>query len=147
MGLGRPRFLRKILSRWHEFTTRSQYRVMKPSCCQICHKEIATCTCGSLKKVPHGFLALYVGTEEKRFLVPAASLNHPAFRELLEQTQEEFGFSQKGALRMPCKAEDLILALISAEDGRQFPNHELENYQTKEHRCFESARIGDSTLW
>lgn len=51
---------------------------------------------------PRGYLAVYVGSESRRFLVKAESLNHPLFNILLNKAQEEFGFDQKGPLNIPC---------------------------------------------
>ena len=52
---------------------------------------------------PQGFMAVYVGTERRRFVIRADHLNHPLFRRLLEKTEEEFGFEQKGGLWIACE--------------------------------------------
>lgn len=52
--------------------------------------------------VPAGYLAVYVGKELKRFIIPTAYLNYPVFKALLEKAEEEFGFNHKGALTLPC---------------------------------------------
>lgn len=52
--------------------------------------------------VPKGFLALCVGEEMKRFVIPMEYLSHRAFGVLLREAEEEFGFEQGGVLRIPC---------------------------------------------
>lgn len=51
---------------------------------------------------PRGFLAVYVGPEMRRFVIPASYLCQPAFRALMERAAEEFGFEQEGGLQIPC---------------------------------------------
>lgn len=53
--------------------------------------------------VPKGFLAVCVGEELKRFVIPTEYLGHKAFRMLLREAEEEFGFQQEGVLRIPCE--------------------------------------------
>ncbi|EXB53356.1 hypothetical protein L484_016238 [Morus notabilis] len=52
--------------------------------------------------VPSGHVPVYVGEEMERFVVSAELLNHPVFVELLEKSAQEYGYEQKGALRIPC---------------------------------------------
>lgn len=65
--------------------------------------------------IPKGFLAVYVGEEEKtRFVVPVSLLNQPAFQELLQRSEEEFGFNHPmGGLTIPC-SEDVFTELASS---------------------------------
>ncbi|KAF7810819.1 Auxin responsive SAUR protein [Senna tora] len=54
-------------------------------------------------EVPKGYLAVYVGEEMKRFVIPISYLNQPSFQELLNQAEEEFGYDHPmGGLRIPC---------------------------------------------
>ncbi|CAK7354336.1 unnamed protein product [Dovyalis caffra] len=53
--------------------------------------------------VPKGYLAVGVGEEQKRFIIPTEYLSHPAFLILLREAEEEFGFQQAGVLRIPCE--------------------------------------------
>ncbi|KAL5698228.1 hypothetical protein ACHQM5_029295 [Ranunculus cassubicifolius] len=55
--------------------------------------------------VPKGYLAVYVGPELRRFIIPTSYLSHRVFKVLLEKTEEEFGFEHKGALTFPCETE------------------------------------------
>ncbi|PIN19533.1 hypothetical protein CDL12_07789 [Handroanthus impetiginosus] len=52
--------------------------------------------------VPGGHLPVYVGEEMERFVVSAELLNHPIFVKLLNKSAQEYGYEQKGVLRIPC---------------------------------------------
>ncbi|CBI17634.3 unnamed protein product, partial [Vitis vinifera] len=69
---------------------------------------------GNQADVPKGHLAVYVGDVEKRhYVVPISYLNHPSFRSLLCQAEEEFGFNHPmGGLTIPCN-EDAFVDLTS----------------------------------
>ncbi|AES89355.1 putative small auxin-up RNA [Medicago truncatula] len=72
-------------------------------------------TQGSSKgfEVPKGYLAVYVGDRMRRFVIPVSYLNQPSFQELLNQTEEEFGYDHPmGGLTIPC-SEDAFLELTS----------------------------------
>ncbi|PIA46771.1 hypothetical protein AQUCO_01500369v1 [Aquilegia coerulea] len=60
--------------------------------------------------VPKGHIAVYVGENEKRrFVVPISYLSHPLFQDLLNQAEEEFGFSHPmGGLTIPCDEDSFI---------------------------------------
>ncbi|KAL8228408.1 hypothetical protein R6Q57_015992 [Mikania cordata] len=64
--------------------------------------------------VPKGYLAIYVGEQEKkRFVVSLSVLSHPAFQDLLHQAEEEFGYKHPmGGLTIPC-SEDVFIDLAS----------------------------------
>ncbi|KAL6974658.1 hypothetical protein U1Q18_028839 [Sarracenia purpurea var. burkii] len=55
--------------------------------------------------VPKGYLAVYVGPELRRFIIPTCYLSHPVFKVLLEKVEEEFGFDHSGGLTIPCEIE------------------------------------------
>nr|AFK45943.1 unknown [Lotus japonicus] len=64
-------------------------------------------------EVPKGHLAVYVGDEMRRFVIPVSYLNQPSFQELLYQAEEEFGYDHPtGGLKIPCREDD-FLNLIS----------------------------------
>ncbi|KAK4753345.1 hypothetical protein SAY87_022143 [Trapa incisa] len=52
--------------------------------------------------VPAGFVPVYVGEEMERFVVNAELLNHPVLVGLLEMSAQEYGYEQKGPLKIPC---------------------------------------------
>ncbi|MFQ6630309.1 hypothetical protein Gotur_007983 [Gossypium turneri] len=65
----------------------------------------------SSKKVPKGYFAVYVGENQKRFVIPVSFLSQPLFQELLGKSEEEFGYSHPtGGLTIPCD-EDIFLDL------------------------------------
>ena len=73
-------------------------------------REEATLMFGN---VPKGYIPVYVGEEQKRFVVPISYLNKPAFQELLGEAEEEFGFDHpKGGLTIPC-SEEIFINLTS----------------------------------
>ncbi|MCH81275.1 auxin-induced protein [Trifolium medium] len=54
-------------------------------------------------EVPKGYVAVYVGEKQKRFVVPISYLNQPLFQDLLNQAEEEFGYDHPtGGLSIPC---------------------------------------------
>ncbi|CAN1162734.1 Auxin-responsive protein SAUR22 [Linum perenne] len=57
--------------------------------------------------VPKGFLAVYVGeNQRKRIVVPVAYLSQPSFQDLLNIAEEEYGFDHPmGGLTIPCSEE------------------------------------------
>ncbi|XP_022763118.1 auxin-responsive protein SAUR71-like [Durio zibethinus] len=69
--------------------------------------------------VPAGHVAVCVGTSLKRFIVRATYLNHPIFKKLLVQTEEEYGFNNVGPLTIPCEESvfEEILRVVSRSDS------------------------------
>ncbi|URE34480.1 Auxin responsive protein [Musa troglodytarum] len=49
-----------------------------------------------------GFLAVYVGPDRRRFVIPTRFLNLPVFAALLQRAEEEYGFPPAGGLALPC---------------------------------------------
>jgi len=63
--------------------------------------------------VPKGYIAVYVGDQMKRFMIPVSYLNQPSFQDLLSQAEEEFGYAHpQGGLTIPC-GEDVFLDITS----------------------------------
>ncbi|KAL2329043.1 hypothetical protein Fmac_022470 [Flemingia macrophylla] len=61
-------------------------------------------------EVPKGYLAVYVGEKMKRFVIPVSYLNQSAFRDLLCQAEEEFGYDHPmGGLTIPCSEDHYSL--------------------------------------
>ncbi|KAI4380210.1 hypothetical protein MLD38_006428 [Melastoma candidum] len=71
--------------------------------------------------IPRGCFSLLVGEVQKRFTVPTKFLGHPLFRELLREAEEEFGFHQKGVLRIPCDVIvfEHVLEMIAKKKGQK----------------------------
>ncbi|KAH7852607.1 hypothetical protein Vadar_026980 [Vaccinium darrowii] len=55
--------------------------------------------------IPKGYMAVYVGPELRRFVIPTSYLSDPVFKVLLDKVEEEFGFDHSGALTIPCEIE------------------------------------------
>lgn len=68
----------------------------------------------ALANVPKGYIAVCVGKELKRFVIPTEYLSHQVFGILLREAEEEFGFQQEGVLKFPCEVElfEKILKLM-----------------------------------
>ncbi|KAI9126976.1 hypothetical protein K1719_001535 [Acacia pycnantha] len=65
-------------------------------------------------KVPKGYLAVYVGEEMKRFVIPISYLSQPSFQDLLSQAEEEFGYDHPmGAITIPSREEVFLNATSS----------------------------------
>jgi len=75
--------LRQMLRRWRSKARMSAHR-------------------GIPSDVPAGHVAVCVGSNSRRFVVRATYLNHPVFKKLLVEAEEEYGFSNHGPLAIPC---------------------------------------------
>ncbi|KAK9164423.1 hypothetical protein Syun_005325 [Stephania yunnanensis] len=76
--------------------------------------------------VPAGHVAVTVGRASKRFVVRATYLNHPVFKRLLVQAEEEYGFAHHGPLSIPCDESvfEEILRFLSRSDSGWTANPE-----------------------
>ncbi|EEF48713.1 auxin-responsive protein SAUR72 [Ricinus communis] len=76
--------------------------------------------------VPKGFVAVCVGKELKRYVIPTEHLGHQAFGVLLREAEEEFGFQQEGVLKIPCDVPVFEKILKLVEENRDVLSlHEL----------------------
>ncbi|KAL0354363.1 UNVERIFIED_CONTAM: Auxin-responsive protein SAUR71 [Sesamum radiatum] len=69
--------------------------------------------------VPKGYVAVCVGKEVKRFVIPTEYLRHQAFGILLREAEEEFGFQQEGVLKFPCEVDLFEKILKMMEDEKR----------------------------
>ncbi|XP_042493529.1 auxin-induced protein 6B-like [Macadamia integrifolia] len=113
--------------------------------------------------VPAGHVAVCVGSSCRRFVVRTTYLNHPVFKKLLVQAEEEFGFNNQGPLAIPCDEilfEEFIRFLSrsdSAGNSSRFVN--LEDFQMSCHVSIRSNvdfwtesrpllnGVGDKPIW
>ncbi|XP_061359429.1 protein SMALL AUXIN UP-REGULATED RNA 51-like [Gastrolobium bilobum] len=65
-------------------------------------------------KAGHFAVVAEDGEELKRFVVPLRFLTNPTFLRLLEQSAEEYGFDQDGALTIPCSPSELEMLLAQS---------------------------------
>ncbi|XP_020234412.1 auxin-induced protein 6B [Cajanus cajan] len=77
--------------------------------------------CATTDDVMEGYFVVLAikGQETKRFIVSLEYLTDPAFLELLDEAREEYGFTQQGALALPCRPQELqkILDAPKAKSG------------------------------
>ncbi|KAG6432349.1 hypothetical protein SASPL_103925 [Salvia splendens] len=60
-------------------------------------------------EIPKGHMAIYVGEKDgdmERILVPIVYINHPLFRDLLKESEREFGYKHPGGLTIPCRISE-----------------------------------------
>ncbi|KAK7400956.1 hypothetical protein VNO78_12267 [Psophocarpus tetragonolobus] len=64
--------------------------------------------------IPKGYLAVYVGeNDKKRFVIPISYLHQPSIQDLLSEAEQEFGFDYPmGGLTIPCR-EDVFIDITS----------------------------------
>jgi len=68
-------------------------------------------------EVRKGYVAVYVGEKQTRFVVPISYLNQPSFQDLLSQAEEQFGYDHPmGGLTIPC-SEDVFQHITSCLNG------------------------------
>ncbi|CAN4096528.1 unnamed protein product [Withania somnifera] len=73
-----------------------------------------------------GNLAVYVGPELRRFIIPTSYLSDPLFKVLLEKVEEEFGFDHSGGLTIPCEIETFKFLLQCMEKHQRC--HPVDNH-------------------
>nr|GME16007.1 auxin-responsive protein SAUR71-like [Ipomoea batatas]GME18544.1 auxin-responsive protein SAUR71-like [Ipomoea batatas] len=107
---------------------------------------------GRNRRIRSGSLAVYVGHERRRFVIPTRFLNLPAFISLLEKAEEEFGFQSAGGLVLPCEPGFFqgMLRLLQRDEDR-FGNMGLDEIlkmisEPLDHSCREAASIVISPL-
>ncbi|OMP03115.1 Auxin responsive SAUR protein [Corchorus olitorius] len=77
--------------------------------------------------VPAGHVAVCVGSSLRRYIVRATYLNHPIFKKLLVQTEEEYGFNNVGPLTIPCDEslfEEILRVVSSSSNSARFSTFE-----------------------
>ncbi|GJN26449.1 hypothetical protein PR202_gb14378 [Eleusine coracana subsp. coracana] len=70
--------------------------------------------------VPRGCVAVLVGEEDdaaERVVVEVRALGQPCVRALLDMAEREFGYDQKGVLRIPCAADEFRRAVAADDRG------------------------------
>ncbi|WOG91641.1 hypothetical protein DCAR_0310891 [Daucus carota subsp. sativus] len=93
--------MKKLIQRFSRVTDSTNYSLLRSE------SRASTRPCRLMKPrrsggVPEGHLPVYVGDESERFVVNAELLNHPVFMKLLNISAQEYGYEQKGVLRIPC---------------------------------------------
>ncbi|MCD9559076.1 hypothetical protein HAX54_016807 [Datura stramonium] len=111
---------------------------------------------GSNRRTPSGSLAVYVGPERRRFVIPTRFLNLPVFISLLDKAEEEFGYQRTGGLVLPCEVDYFseILRLLDRDEERfgHFGLDELVKlisdvgFESLDQSCKEAASHGFAPL-
>ncbi|GKE65089.1 auxin-induced protein 15A-like protein [Tanacetum coccineum] len=59
-------------------------------------------------------------TKRRRFVVPTGYLSHPLFKIMLEKSSEEFGFTQKNGMVVPCSVNDFqeMVSVVESCKGK-----------------------------
>ncbi|KAK3001916.1 hypothetical protein RJ639_021155 [Escallonia herrerae] len=130
--------LKEILHRWQNVTlgpkgtnlatsSQNQAAGISPAiskrlrgCNVYCDSDEDGCQSPELPHdVPKGYLAVYVGLELRRFIIPTSYLSDPLFKVLLEKVEEEFGFDHSGGLTIPCEIETFKYLLKCMENHQK----------------------------
>ncbi|KAK1632219.1 hypothetical protein QYE76_006534 [Lolium multiflorum] len=83
-------------------------------------KTLDRCRSTPVRQKPaEGCFSVYVGAGRQRFVVRTECLNHPLFRTLLEEAEEEFGYTAAGPLELPCDADAFARVLEQIEEEKQ----------------------------
>ncbi|XP_010548082.1 PREDICTED: auxin-responsive protein SAUR40-like [Tarenaya hassleriana] len=86
--------------------------------------------------VPPGHVAVCVGASRRRYVVRLTHLNHPIFRRLLMEAEEEYGFSQVGPLAIPCDEslfEEIVRVVTQSESAGRCELTTLEDLRRCSH--------------
>ncbi|KAJ7556937.1 hypothetical protein O6H91_05G105000 [Diphasiastrum complanatum] len=76
------------------------------------------CLLSGTYDIPKGYLALYVGRERHRFVVPIQYLSHRIFKALLEKSATEFEFRYSNGIKIACEVKTFrqLLWLVENND-------------------------------
>ncbi|KAK4439566.1 Auxin-responsive protein SAUR72 [Sesamum alatum] len=110
--------MKKLMRRLSKVADSSQYCLLRSESRGARRTESIRKRSGG---VPEGHLPVYVGEEMERFVVSAELLNHPIFVKLLNKSAQEYGYEQKGVLRIPCHVflfERVLEALRTGGEAR-----------------------------
>ncbi|XP_010555794.1 PREDICTED: auxin-responsive protein SAUR15-like [Tarenaya hassleriana] len=104
---------------------------------------------GNAKTLPEeGRVRVYVGNDREtqcKLEMEANFLNHPLFEEMLRLSEEEFGFSYDGALRIACDVDvfmHLIHLLKSSDPSAHYMD--LHDLLSKFHTQSNNGDVGSS---
>lgn len=79
------------------------------------HRLLLEESSASSTVTPTGCVAIYVGEEAQRFLVPTGFLSHPLFRMLLDKANDAFGLDHKKGLTVPCSIATFMEVMNAVE--------------------------------
>ncbi|GAA0174413.1 hypothetical protein LIER_27808 [Lithospermum erythrorhizon] len=92
--------MKKLIKRLSKISDSSQYTLLRANTSSPSTRP--TRRLGDSFRGKKDGVPVYVGEEMERFLVSAEVLNHPIFVTLLNKSAQEYGYEQKGVLRIHC---------------------------------------------
>lgn len=132
--------LKQIMMRWKLTSLRPRPAISYND------SDSGSSSCPS-RRTPSGFLAVYVGPERRRFVIPARFINLPVFVGLLEKAAEEFGFETTGGLVLPCEVAFFKDVMIFLErDERKFGKLPLDEFLKMVTEGFDSCKAASSSF-
>ncbi|WOG99894.1 hypothetical protein DCAR_0519250 [Daucus carota subsp. sativus] len=109
--------MKKLIRRLSRVADSSQYTLLRSSTRPLSSNSFRSLKLRRSNTVPVGHLPVYVGDEMERFIVSAELINHPIFIQLLNKSAQEYGYEQKGVLRIPCDVVDFEKVLQALKLG------------------------------
>ncbi|XP_049402119.1 auxin-responsive protein SAUR68-like [Solanum stenotomum] len=109
----------KMARQWQKFAAKQRQRISFP---RSNYNDAESCSTSS-SIVSKGNFVVYT-TDQKRFVVPLAYLQHEVIRQLLHMSEEEFGLPCDGPITLPCDAlfMNYIVSLIERGVGADLQN-------------------------
>ncbi|KAI4336351.1 hypothetical protein L6164_014888 [Bauhinia variegata] len=108
---------------------------VKQTCKKVwrrCRRSHAVANCGVLSEkkkksrvAPAGCFCVEVGPDRKRFVMKIKHANHPSFKILLDDAEEEYGFKNDGPIWLPCHVDLFCDALEEMGIKHRRPYHGL----------------------
>ncbi|XP_010263292.1 PREDICTED: auxin-responsive protein SAUR71-like [Nelumbo nucifera] len=118
--------LKQVVKRWKSMSIGRRSVLSHPDSDSETYSSSSS---ASARRIPSGFLAVYVGPERRRFLIPTRFLNLPIFISLLKKSEEEFGYQPHGGLVLPCEVGFFKRLLkVLEKDEQRFRQMELDDF-------------------
>ncbi|XP_059309536.1 auxin-responsive protein SAUR68-like [Lycium ferocissimum] len=89
----------KMARKWQKFAAKQRKGISFP---RTNYHDAESCSTSS-SIVGKGNFVVYT-TDQKRFVVPLAYLQHKVIRQMLHMSEEEFGLPSNGPITLPCDA-------------------------------------------
>lgn len=85
--------------KWHKLASRGKKIISILN--KVENVNAYSCSTSTSYVADRGYFVIY-SADKKRFVLPLACIHSNIFRELLEMSEEEFGLSSGGPIRLPC---------------------------------------------
>ncbi|KAJ7553313.1 hypothetical protein O6H91_06G092500 [Diphasiastrum complanatum] len=131
--------MKSILRKWHSFACNGKsYTYLgsnSPSRCYRSLLEINSCedaeerrSSRSEEDIPDGFLQVYVGRDQRRYVISDRYLQHPVFRSLMQKS--EIPLEHKVGIKVPCEVVlfDHLLWMLENDDAEADSVDELVEF-------------------